>query len=203
MPIVAVNVWVATLFLVVRSDFLKSVKKVALGGIVVGLSMIIMLLTAVFPMAEFALPTIAGALMIVLVVEMGMRPSIVAYLAVAILSFFITPIKDSAVFYTVLLGWYPIIKSKLESIKNPITEWVLKMLIFNVATLAGVMASVYIFGINEYAEMLSLAIYLVVAVFIFVNVVFVVYDIALTRCATVYIKWFKPKYINKIFKDRY
>ena len=176
---------------------LNRTKKLALGSILTAFGVIIMLMTGVFPFAEYALPGIAGALMIILVTELGKGYSFLSFLAVAILSFILVPLKDSAVFYAVFLGWYPIMKSKLESVKSRTVQWVLKVLIFNIALVLGVFASVYIFGIKEYLEILSYAIWLIGALWVFVNVVFAVYDIALTRWATIYIHILR----RKIFKN--
>ena len=97
---------------------LNKTKKLALGSIITASGIILMLLTGVFPFAEYALPGIAGALMIILVTELGKGYSFLSFLAVAILSFILVPVKDSAVFYAAFLGWYPILKSKLESVKS-------------------------------------------------------------------------------------
>ncbi len=180
---------------------LNRTKKLALGSIITALGMILMLLTGVFPFAEYALPGLAGALMIILVTELGKGYSFVSFLAVAILSFILVPLKDSAVFYAVFLGWYPIMKSKLESINNFAIQWILKVLIFNISLVTGVFLSVYLFGVKEYLEIFSYAVWLITALWVFVNVVFVIYDTALTRWATIYIRWFKPRYLNKIFKN--
>ncbi len=180
---------------------MKSVKKIALGGIIAALSLCIMLLTGIFPMAEYTLPMIAGVLLVVLVIEMGVKSSLLIFLAVSILSVILVPLKDSAVFYVVFLGWYPIIKSKLESIKNRVIEWILKFSLFNISIISGVFISLYLFKITEYFEIFSNSFWLTGILFVFINVVFVIYDIAVTRMVTIYIRWFKPKYMNKIFKS--
>ena len=52
---------------------MKTSRKVALGGMVTALSLVLMFLTGVFPFATFALPGIAGLLLIMVVIEMGCR----------------------------------------------------------------------------------------------------------------------------------
>ena len=47
--------------------------KVTLCGMVVALSAVLMLLTGVFPMMDFALPALAGVLLIAVVVELGVK----------------------------------------------------------------------------------------------------------------------------------
>ena len=134
---------------------MKSVKKVALGGMVAALCIVLMMLTGLLPMAEFALPALAGVLLIMLVVEISPKWAFLVYLAVAILSLLLAPSKDSAVFFTAFLGWYPIAKSKLENIKKPVLEWVWKVLIFNISIGAGLAAAVYMFRLSDYVEILQ------------------------------------------------
>ena len=173
-------------------------KKVALGGMVAALCIVLMMLTGLLPMAEFALPALAGVLLIMLVVEISPKWAFLVYLAVAILSLLLAPSKDSAVFFTAFLGWYPIAKSKLENIKKPVLEWVWKVLIFNISIGAGLAAAVYLFRLSDYVEILQDSVWMLVLGWLFLNAVFVIYDIALTRLITAYIKWFRPKYIQKI-----
>lgn len=177
---------------------MKSVKKVALGGMVAALCIVLMMLTGLLPMAEFALPALAGVLLIMLVVEISPKWAFLVYLSVAILSLLLAPSKDSAVFFTAFLGWYPIAKSKLENIKKPVLEWVWKVLIFNISIGAGLAAAVYMFRLSDYVEILQDSVWMLVLGWLFLNAIFVIYDIALTRLITAYIKWFRPKYIQKI-----
>ena len=173
-------------------------KKVALGGMVAALCIVLMMLTGLLPMAEFALPALAGVLLIMLVVEISPKWAFLVYLSVAFLSLLLAPSKDSAVFFTAFLGWYPIAKSKLENIKKPVLEWVWKVLIFNISIGAGLAAAVYMFRLSDYVEILQDSVWMLVLGWLFLNAVFVIYDIALTRLITAYIKWFRPKYIQKI-----
>lgn len=165
---------------------------------VAALCIVLMMLTGLLPMAEFALPALAGVLLIMLVVEISPKWAFLVYLAVAILSLLLAPSKDSAVFFTAFLGWYPIAKSKLENIKKPVLEWVWKVLIFNISIGAGLAAAVYMFRLSDYVEILQDSVWMLVLGWLFLNAVFVIYDIALTRLITAYIKWFRPKYIQKI-----
>lgn len=191
--------WGFDSLLLERSELLlKSVKKVALGGMIAALSIVLMMLTGLIPMAEFALPALAGVLFIVLVIEISPRWAFLVYIAVAILSLLLAPSKDSAVFFTTFLGWYPIVKSKLESIRKPVLEWVWKMLIFNFSIGVGLAAAIFLFRLDDYMGILQSSAWVLILGWIFLNGVFVIYDIALTRLITAYIRWFRPKYLQKI-----
>ena len=60
--------------------------KVALGGIVSALSLVLMILSGVTFSLEYAIPMITGALLMVLVVEFGKGFAGVIYLVVSVLS---------------------------------------------------------------------------------------------------------------------
>lgn len=167
---------------------------------IVALSVVLMMLTGVFPMMDFALPAMAGVLLISVVVELGYKWALLCWLAVSLLSFFIAPLKDSALFYFVLLGHYPIFKSVIESLRKPVLEWLLKFGLFNLTVGAGLAAAVWLFKMEAYIGIAEAAPLAFVAGFLLLNAVFLVYDLALTRLVSAYIGFFRPRYISKILK---
>jgi len=174
--------------------------KVTLCGMVVALSAVLMLLTGVFPMMDFALPAMAGVLLIAVVVELGRNWAMLCWLAVSLLSFFIAPLKDSALFYFVLLGIYPIIKSMIESLRKPVLEWVLKFAFLNLTAGIGLAAVIWLFQMEAYSGILTAVPLVFAGGFLLLNVIFLVYDIALSRLVNAYIGFFRPRYISKILK---
>ena len=60
---------------------MKQTVRVAFCGIVTALSVVIMLLSAVIPIATYALPALAGMLGIMLVIEVGIGWALPAYVA--------------------------------------------------------------------------------------------------------------------------
>ena len=100
---------------------------IAFGGIMAALSLVLMLLTAVIPVMDSGLPAICGFLTTLVVIECGEKFAGVCYGAVAILSLVLVPSKESAILYLILFGWYPIAKRRIEMLRKPVIEWVLKM----------------------------------------------------------------------------
>lgn len=167
---------------------------------VTALSAVLMLLTGVFPMMDFALPAMAGVLLISVVVELGRKWAVLCWLAVSLISFFIAPLKDSALFYFVLLGHYPILKSMIEGLRRPVLEWVLKLGTLNLTAGLGLAAVVWLFRMEAYMGVLETAPLVFICGFLLLNAVFVVYDIALTRLVSAYVGFFRPRYISKILR---
>lgn len=173
--------------------------KITLGGIVAAMSLIFMFFTGVVPIMAYTLPALAGAFLIVIVIELGKKWAILTYATVSILSFFLTPDKEAAMLFTMFLGYYPIIKSFLEKIKFRPLEYVSKIAIFNVSIILAYQIIIRIFStpelLDEFKEFgkYSIPIFLIAA-----NVAFILYDIALTGVISTYINTFRPKIMKRL-----
>ncbi len=177
---------------------MKQSSKTALGGIISALSVVLMLLTAVIPFMSYALPLLAGALLIIMVIEISKSWAFIVYVAVSLLAFFVVPDKEAATFYIAFFGYYPIIKSTLEKHLPVVVEWIVKFAIFNAAIVAGFFFSTYVLGI-PFDDIEGLGKYGLPALLALANVVFVVYDIMLTKLVTLYLYKFRKSF-RKIFK---
>lgn len=157
-----------------------------------------MLLTGLFPFADYALPAIAGLFTAVVLIELNPKWSIAVYIATSILALLIVPVKESAILYVMLFGHYSIIKSLIERLNNLVLEWVFKILMFNAIILVSYFGMIYILGftaiLEEFKEFGTYGAFIFLAL---ANVVFVIYDIAFTRLATYYCKIFRPKYLRR------
>ncbi len=166
--------------------------KVSLGGIVSALCLVLMFLTAVFPPLNITLPLFAGMLMTVVAIEVSPSWAWVTYATVAILSFFITPDKEAAIFFTVFFGFYPILKDTLEKIKSKILKWLLKFVVFNIAIVIIYQLTVKLLGtvdlIEEFGFMKQ---FMLPGLIIMFNGIFILYDITLSMVKTAYLKWFR------------
>ena len=102
-------------------------RKIAFGGIVAALSLVLMLLTGVLPFGTYALPCFAGILLTSIVIEFGIPWAIGVYVGVSVLSFLLVSDKEAALYYTLILGIYPILKSLFERIKLRWLSFLIKL----------------------------------------------------------------------------
>ena len=168
---------------------MKQSSKTAFGGILTALSVVLMFLTGVIPFLTFALPALAGALLILIVMEIGSKWALCVYAAVSILSLLM---------YAAFFGYYPVIKSFLESKLPRVFEWIVKFLIFNAAMVLAYLVIIFVFGM-PLDEMEEFGRYAVPILLGMGNVVFFVYDIALTRVIGAYLhRWRKS--FHRLFK---
>ena len=167
---------------------------VAMGGIVASLAVVLMFFTGVFPFATYALPALAGLLMVIIVIDYNAKWAVSVYVAVSILSLLITPDREAALLFIAFFGYYPILKSIFEKLPR-IIEYVLKFLVFNVAIVGAYYVIINVFGMPDIlSEFQKVGIPLMLGLG---NVTFLVYDIAITKIITLYVKWFKPKILRK------
>ena len=172
---------------------------VSLGGSVSALCLFSMFMTGIMPMFVYTFPALAGALLIIIVIELGIKWAFLTYSTVGLLSLFITPDKEAAVMFIMFLGYYPIVKSFFEKTRIRALEWLLKLACFSVSVILAYQIIIKIFGITDVlSEFGEFGKYGALAFLAAANVVFVIYDIALTRIISAYISWFRPKILRKL-----
>lgn len=172
--------------------------KVSLGGIVAALCLTMMFLTAVFPPLNMTLPLFAGMLISVVAIEISPSWALVTYIVVAILSFFITPDKEAAIFFSVLFGYYPVLKDAVDKMKAKLISFIIKLAVFDAAMVLIYYITVYVFGtVDIFEEFGFLGDVMIPVLLIVMNLIFLLYDYCLTVTMQAYIKWFRPTFLRK------
>lgn len=172
--------------------------KASFGGVSAALSIIIMAIGSVFPSMTYAAPVLCGIFITFAVIEFSSKFAFALYFAVSVLAVTVVPNKESALFYALFFGIYPILKGFIESRTKGVFSWVIKYLIFNIAIVAGYLICSRLLNI-PYDEIGSFGKYSVMFLWASGNVSFLVYDIAFTRIVTLYIcKW--QKYVKRLLK---
>ncbi len=172
--------------------------KVALGGVIAALSLVLMLLAGVTSTLVYAIPMITGALLMMLVVEFGQTFAGLIYVVVSILSLLLLGNKEVAIMYVAFFGYYPIIKSILEKHLKGFICWIVKYIIFNVAMVLSYFIVTKIFMIS-FDDIESFGEFALPLLLLAGNIVFVMYDIVLTRLVSIYLyRW--RKHVKRVFK---
>lgn len=152
--------------------------KVALGGILAAVAVILFSLGGLIPVATFLTP-VMGAILLQTVLRLcGKRIAWAWYGMVAILTLLMSPDKEAALLF-LFLGYYPILKPALDRSRLRLA-W--KLLLFNAAIICMYGLLTFITGaseiLDEYREMES--IWLAVMV-VMGNATFFLLDILLGR----------------------
>ena len=156
----------------------NAAKDIALGGVLAALAVVIMCLGGMIPLATFVCPMVC-CLMIKMVMGLcGNRIAWAWYGAVALLSVLMGPDKEAAAVF-VFLGYYPIIKPKMDQLP---LKWLWKMLYFNAVILAMYGLLIHVFGLADVAEEYAeLGLVMTLVTLALGNVTFVMLDILLGR----------------------
>lgn len=164
--------------------------RIALCGVLSGFSVAVMLLSSIDIGMTYALPMIAGMVLIVPVLEFGTRTAVTTYASTALLSLILPANKESALMYLFLFGLYPVLKRYFDRIEKRSLRILVKACYFNAAAIAAVGLASWVFQIpiddgtlGKYAVPLLLAAG---------NLAFIVYDIAISRCVAVYLYKLQP-----------
>lgn len=111
-------------------------QKIALCGVLGALSVVLLLAGNVLQVGTYAAPMLASFLLIPVLEEYGPRYALLLYLAVSILAVLLVPDKELALFYALVLGYYPALKQALDRLRPAVLRWGLKFAVFNAATVA-------------------------------------------------------------------
>ena len=150
----------------------------ALGGVLAALAMVVMSLGGLIPVATFVCPMLCTILLRFVCPLCGNRIGWAWYGAVAVLSFLLGPDKEAAAVF-LFLGFYPIVKPKLDTMK---VSWLLKLLLFNTAIGCMYYLLIHLLGMAQIAaEYAQMGTVLTVIMLLLGNLTFYLLDLVLTR----------------------
>jgi len=175
---------------------MKRTTKITFCGMMSALATALMLFSH-FPYLTYAIPAVAGLFIMLLVIETDCRWAFLGYLVSSVLVFLFAEL-ESKLMYVGLFGYYPIIKALIERIRKPVFEWTIKLLCFfaAVSVVYFVLAKPLGVDIEDFG---ILGNYGAVILLIFGAFVFVLYDIAVSRMAMMYIRVLQSR-LRKILK---
>lgn len=146
---------------------------VALGGVFAALAVVIMCLGGMIPLATFVCPMACMGLLEAVRGRCGSRIGWAWYGAVAILGALLGPDKEAAATF-VFLGYYPLIKPKLDSLR---LNMLLKGIYFNAVILLMYWLLIRLFGMEQLmAEFEEMGTVLLIVTLLMGNVTFFLLD---------------------------
>ena len=151
------------------------------AAVVSALGVVILTLGSFIEVLDLSVAVIASLLVAFAVIELGGKYPYLVYVVTALLSMLLLPVKTAPLAYLLFMGYYPILKAKLEKCRMPsLLCWVLKILIFNAVLAIVVLVAVLVLHVPVpavwYYWMLPL-----------LTPVFLLYDVVLSRLVTFYL----------------
>ena len=97
------------------------------------LSVVVLLVGNVLQIGTYAAPMLASFLLIPVLEDYGKKYALLLYAVVSLLSLFLVPDKELVLFYVLVLGYYPVLRVRLNNIRRGVLRWMAKFGCFNAA----------------------------------------------------------------------
>lgn len=176
---------------------MKNATRLAVCGISTALCVVLLFFGGASFFLAYAMPMLAGMFMIMLKSSFGASAAWITYVSTSVLSFLLVADRECVLMYIMFFGFYPIIQSSVNRIKIKAVQWVVKLLLFNVLVFLVQLILVYVFGIPFLEE--GEGRWLILLFAALMNVLFVLYDIILSKLTAIYIEKLESR-IKKYFK---
>lgn len=160
-------------------------KKIALGGVLLAINIILLMLINIIPINTLFLMGIASIVISIIIMEFGPKMGVVFYLGVFTLSFFVMANKFQWILYIFTFGLYGLFKYIIEQDRSIYIEYILKLVFANISI------GIVFFIIKEF-------VYIPINIFtiVFFEVTFLVYD----HIYSLFIEYYNNK-LKKILKN--
>ncbi|MBR6045339.1 MAG: hypothetical protein IKP47_06880 [Ruminococcus sp.] len=172
--------------------------RVALGGVISSLCIFFMFCSGIFPMLDYTIPTFAGFLMVIMIVETSPGWAVLTYFAVSFMAVLITPNIQASLLFVLFMGYYPILRYFLDRLSSRVLAWIIKLAVFNAAAVVFYLLFQFVFmteGLLEGLERFGK--YAVYVLWGGANVFFVIYDHLLGQLIDIYVNWFRKKILKR------
>ena len=103
-------------------------KKMAFSSIMTALTIVCLYGSVVLPTGKIALLALTSLCVLVTHAECGTKFSLIQFVAASLIGLLLIPFKFQMILFIAFLGYYPIVKSYIEQLRNPLMEWLVKIL---------------------------------------------------------------------------
>lgn len=166
---------------------MKSTRRIAVSGVLAALSVVIMYIASVTELLSLCGMLVSVFSVMFIYMEYGAGNAFTVYGVISVISLLIQPDKFTAVLFTVYVGYYPLLKAKLEGKFRRTTARILKLLSFNFVLVLLIALSKYVTAIEAEAPAIE------ISVFILANISFIMSDLLADRLKRLYLIKYRPR----------
>ena len=164
----------------------KSTKKLTVASMLCALCFVLMLIGSLIEVVDLSAAALASFAVIFAVIELGGAYPTLIWLSASVIGFLLLPNLLPAVYFSMFFGWYPIAKNYFERLPSVLC-WAAKLVSIVVSVAAMYYIGEAVIGVGQQLEALTP---------ILVGgtcAVFVIYDVALSRLISSYMRVWKYK----------
>ena len=177
-----------------RSTARRQSTRVAFCAMAAALSAALMLLGGVIPIATYAVPMLCGLILLPVLLEFDAPAAWATFLGTALIALLLGFDKEAAFFY-LFLGYYPIIKWKIDKIGAKPLRLLMKILFFSLSLVLMYALLALLFPVDQVLGEFREMGYVLTAAFglVFVGCM-LLYDAFLPRMVMLYANRIRPKW---------
>ncbi len=164
---------------------MKNAIKLTACGVISALAVVLMLCTNI-PIMLYTVPALTGILFMIPAIEFDSKWAFLCFGVTAVLSFILPTEREAFVMFVGMLGYYPIIKMLIERLTSRALGIVLKFVVFNLSLAGCIFSITKILGLPFFENKHFGFGVTVVIVAVVGNVVFLIYDLTLSRLIGMY-----------------
>lgn len=176
---------------------MKNSTRIAVCSVVTAMSVVLLFLGGITFVLAYAMPMLVGVFMIMLKRTFSASSAWITFTATSVLAFMLVADKECSLMYIVLFGYYPIIVSAFDKIKNKALQMIVKLLFFNTMFALCQIILFYAFGIPFLEE--GEGKYIIILFALMMNFLFIIYDKLVGVLNILYAKKIEKR-IKKLFK---
>ena len=165
----------------------NKIRRLTLTAVFTAFSVVFMYLSAVLPPGQLGFLGISSLFGVAAVIEYGIAGGLFVFAGTAVIGLIILPDKMLILLYAMFFGYYPILKSLAEKCRSRILEWIIKLVVFNTALT--LILFVFKFVLFDFSFLNDSYLLL----YIFCNIVFVLFDIGVSRVIAFYLNRISAK----------
>ncbi|MBP1570895.1 MAG: hypothetical protein J6C76_03250 [Oscillospiraceae bacterium] len=177
---------------------MNNTHKISLCGVFGALSIVIMLMGSIIPMATYMCPAIAAFFILPIVAEYGEKTGFTLYAAVSLLCMMLIAEKEFVLMYVFVFGFYSVFKFRADKIKPKFVQFVLKALYAFITTFISYALLLLVFPspvlTNDFSDMTT---GIVIAFFVLFVITFMLYDFAAKIMFVLYNSRLRPRIMKK------
>lgn len=182
---------------------MNNTKKLAFSSVLTAAATALLFIGGMIDVIDLSAAALAAFCVILGVIEFGYRYAALIYAASAVLAFLVLPgaSKTPAIYFALFFGYYPIFKSVAEKV-SVVFSWILKLIVYTAAyAVISLLITKVIFPSADFGFPLIETKWLFIILYFIGIIIFVLFDIALTRIITVYVSKLRHSLgIDKLLK---
>lgn len=167
--------------------------QIALCGVLGALSVAILAMGGLLPLATYCAPMLAGIALVSVLGECPQKYGWMTWAAVSVLAILLVPDRELSLVYALVLGPYPMLKRRIDRLGSTLVRILCRLIVFNLSVLVcyGLLLVVFpLPGLME--EFTAGGALLTAATLVTGNLAFLVYDAALRAVAVLYARRLRP-----------